>query len=111
MDARYWMADVEKFREISAKRLVSNPTKDPTKESLLAVEQFPDGTVQVPLVSDTGGYRIGTAIVTFVNGSWTAVISLGSAEAKSLGIDLMFSQYSDTLHGENTVLVARRPKT
>lgn len=99
MDARYWMTDAGKYAEITAKQLVSG---EPTTR----IEQFPDRTIQVPLVSDIGGYRIGTANVTFLNGEVTAVLTLNGEAAKSLGIDLMFVQKSDVLSDSGPVLVA-----
>ena len=53
----------------------------------LNMEQFPDGTHEVPFTG-LQGEVLGTAVVTFKNGQWTADLKMSAGSAKSLGINL-----------------------
>lgn len=67
----------------------------PEKDFTLQFEHFPDGVYGVPLVLRSNGPVIGSAVVTFKDASWDAVIQLNAAGARELGVALTFEE--DTL--------------
>lgn len=71
-----------------------------------APDEYPDGIYEVDLVSDEGGYRIGTAVVTIANGLSSAVISISHDAAKNLGIKLVLE--NKAVYGDKPVLVAKK---
>lgn len=57
------------------------------KDVNLTMEQFPDGTQEVPLTGPQGEV-LGTAVVTFKDGQWAANLTMSAGAAKSLGLNL-----------------------
>ena len=58
------------------------------------IDQFPDGPREVPLTRGEGGPQIGTAVVTFKDGAFTASVTINDEIARELGLDFAF--YSTT---------------
>lgn len=65
----------------------------------LKVEDIPDGVIGVPLITAEDGRSIGSALVTFKDMKWSAVIQLTDEEVKELGIDLVFERVSGNVSG------------
>lgn len=73
------------------------------------VEQFPDGTYEVPLI-DVDGETIGTATVAFKEGNFPTgktVIDEFKSLTK-LGVEMTFVHKFDPVKGDVTVMVARK---
>lgn len=51
-------------------------------------DTFPDGVYEAPLVSEAHDEQLGTAVVTFTGGLWTAHITIDNEVAEELGLDL-----------------------
>jgi hypothetical protein len=71
------------------------------------VEQFPDGVHGVPLVCEYNGQTVGSAMVTFKDGEWSATLQMTSEGAKNLGLELVFQTIDHTLIEPRPRLIAR----
>jgi hypothetical protein len=58
--------------------------------NMFKFDQFPDGPREVPLTRGEGGPQIGTAVVTFKDGEFTASVTINDEIARELGLDLTY---------------------
>lgn len=83
------------------------PTGD--RDFTLQVEQFPDGVHGVPVLHFGDALTLGSAIVTFKDGLWSATVQFTDETMKNLGLELSFESLELPSGIEKALVVRMHP--